>query len=137
MPVTSSVAPFDPSQTSLDTIGEIAGGNALGLSSRKTQLAGLAMALVAAGCGALFVRHRLRQRRRETTLQRLQNQVYMRASRVITATILTVGPMHDRQAPVLSRLSPLLVEAILRRKTGATPLLAARAAQALPPRKRR
>ena len=133
--VISSVAPYDPSQT-LDTLVETEGGTALGLSPGQARLVGLTAALLAAAGGALFVRNRLRKRRRATAKERLQDRLYLSVSRLIAATMFTVGPLHDRQQPVVARFSPLVVEAILRRKTGATPLLFARASQALPSRKR-
>ncbi len=135
--VISNVAPYDPTQTSLDMLGEDAGATVLGLSPRQAQLLGLVAALAAAAGGAVFVRNRRRQRRRATVRQRLQDRLYLSVSRLIAATLVTAGPLRDRQAPGLARLSPLLVEAILRRKTGATPLLLARASRVLTPRQRR
>src|SRR5262249_11528542 len=109
-----------------------------GLSPRKARLLGISATLVAAVCGVWFVRQRVRQRQqRVSAKQRLQDQLYLSVSRLISAGMFTVGPLHDHHGPALNRLGPLLVEAILRRKTGATPLLVSRASQALPTKKRR
>ncbi len=133
----SSITPaVETANTFPEPIGTPAGGGALGLSTRQTQLLGLVAALVAGGCGAMLIRHRIRQRKRASVMQRLQSQAYVSAARLIATTLFVAGPLHDHHNPALDRLSPLVVEAILRRKTGATPLLLQRASRALATRKR-
>src|SRR5262245_41623285 len=74
-----------PAESSFEPLSTARGGGVLGLSSRQAQLVGVVAAVVAGACGAVLIRNRIRQRKRVSAMERLQNQAYLSASRLITA----------------------------------------------------